>query len=135
LKDFDVARLTFNYPARRGSFEEPSVQFGLVCDDRGQAPEVLAAELIESMRKNDPKSIAEMIGGSRDAAEKLGLVYRSPSAGRSRTMSPPSWAPSSGKIQHLLEPGPYCGSRVAPWLLGCSRLFEHGRNRIRLRPD
>lgn len=78
LKDFDLARLTFNYPARSGSFEDPSVQFGLVVDVRGQAPEVLAAELVESMRNIDPKSIAEMIGGSKDGAEKLGLVYRSP---------------------------------------------------------
>ncbi|MEV6929300.1 hypothetical protein AB0M46_33085 [Dactylosporangium sp. NPDC051485] len=79
LKDFDVARLTFNYPARRASFEDPSVQFGLVVDVRGQAPEALATELVESMRNIDPKSIAEMIGGSKDGAEKLGLVYRSPS--------------------------------------------------------
>jgi hypothetical protein len=79
LKDFDSARLTFNHPARRGSFEDPSVQFGLVVDVQDRAPELQAAELVESMRNTDPKSFAEMIGGSRDAAEKLGLPYREPS--------------------------------------------------------
>jgi hypothetical protein len=79
LKDFDTARLTFTHPARRGSFDDPSVQFGLVVDVQGQAPQVLATEIIESMRNTDPKSIAEMIGGSKDGAEKLGLVYRKPS--------------------------------------------------------
>jgi hypothetical protein len=79
LKDFDTMRLTFTHPARRGSFDDPSVQFGLVVDVQDQAPEVLATEIIESMRNTDPKSIAEMIGGSKDGAEKLGLVYRKPS--------------------------------------------------------
>ena len=55
------------------------MQFGLVVDVQGQAPQVLATEIIESMRGTDPKSIAEMIGGSKDGAEKLGLVYRKPS--------------------------------------------------------
>jgi len=31
------------------------------------------------MKNIDPKSIAEMIGGSKDAAENLGLTYRKPS--------------------------------------------------------
>ncbi|MGD3112605.1 hypothetical protein [Streptomyces sp. YGL11-2] len=79
LKEYDTARLTFNHPARTGSFEEPSLQFGLVVDVRGRAPESLAAEIIEAMRNTDPKSVAEMIGGSKDGAEKLGLVYRKPS--------------------------------------------------------
>jgi hypothetical protein len=55
------------------------VQFGLVVDVHDQAPEVLTTEIIESVRNTDPKSIAEMIGGSKDGAEKLGLVYRKPS--------------------------------------------------------
>ncbi|MGW1376943.1 hypothetical protein ACWD6P_22095 [Streptomyces sp. NPDC002446] len=79
LKDYDSARLTFTHPARRGSFKDPSLQFGLVVDVAGRAPESLASEIIESMRNTDPKSVAEMIGGGRGAAEKLGLVYRKPS--------------------------------------------------------
>jgi hypothetical protein len=79
LKDFDTARLTFIHPARRDSFEDPSIQFGLAVDVQGRAPDALAAEIIESMRNTDPKSVAEMIGGSSDEAEKLGLVYKKPS--------------------------------------------------------
>ncbi|MFC5241345.1 hypothetical protein [Streptomyces atrovirens] len=79
LKEFDTARLTFTHPARKDFFEDPSLQFGLVIDVRGRAPEVLAAEIIESLRNTDPKSVAEMIGGSKDGAEKLGLVRREPS--------------------------------------------------------
>lgn len=78
LKDLDTARLTFTHPARRGSLKDPSVQFGLVVDVQGRAPDMLAAEIVESMRNTDPKSVAEMIGGSKDAAEKLGLVYSEP---------------------------------------------------------
>jgi hypothetical protein len=78
LKDFDTARLTFLHPARRASFDDPEVQFGLVIDVRRRSPEILAAEIIESMRNTDPKSTAEMIGGSKDGAERLGLVYREP---------------------------------------------------------
>ncbi|MBA2890717.1 hypothetical protein [Nonomuraea soli] len=79
LQEFDTARLTFHHPARTDSFDAPELQFGLVIDVRDRPPEILAAELIESMRNTDPKSTAEMIGGSKDAAEKLGLVYRKPS--------------------------------------------------------
>jgi hypothetical protein len=79
LKDFDTARLTFTHPARRDSYEGPSIQFGLVVDVKGRAPDTLAAEIIESMRNTDPKSVAEMIGGSKDEAEELGLLYKKPS--------------------------------------------------------
>ncbi|QKG23871.1 hypothetical protein [Actinomadura verrucosospora] len=79
LRDLDTARLTFGHPARRGSFEDPSVQFGLVIDVKDRAPDAVAAEVIASMRHTDPKSVAEMIGGSKDGAEKLGLVYKKPS--------------------------------------------------------
>lgn len=79
LKEFDIARLTFDYPAGPRSFDEPFIQFGRVIEISGRDPELLAAELIASMRDTDPKSVAEMIGGSKDAAEKLGLAYREPS--------------------------------------------------------
>jgi hypothetical protein len=79
LKDFDTARVTFDYPARRASYDEPSVQFGLLIDVRNRDPEALAAEVIESIRDIDPKTTAEVIGGSKDGAEKLGLAYRKPS--------------------------------------------------------
>ncbi len=78
LKEIDTARLTFLYPATADKVEDPHLQFGLVIDVRDQDPEALAAELIESLRTTDPKSVAEMIGGSRDGAEKLGLVRRPP---------------------------------------------------------
>lgn len=79
LKDFDIARLTFNYPASTSSFDDPSIQFGRVVEVHGQDPELLAVELVESMKDTDPKSLAEMIGGSKDVAEKLGLAYKEPS--------------------------------------------------------
>ena len=76
LKDFDTARLTFLYPADRDSLHDPHVQFGLVIDVQGQDPRTVAARLVESLRVNDPKTIAEVIGGSKDGAEKLGLTSR-----------------------------------------------------------
>ncbi len=79
LKDFDTARLTFGYPARRTSSDEPSVQFGLLVDVRDRDPVATAAEVVESIRDIDPKSTAEIIGGTKDGAEKLGLAYRKPS--------------------------------------------------------
>lgn len=78
LKDFDAARLTFTYPARPESIESPSLQFGLVIDVPDNSPDTVAAEIIESMRTTNPMSVAEMIGGSKDAPEKLGLAYRKP---------------------------------------------------------
>jgi hypothetical protein len=79
LKDFDTARLTFHYPDRTGSLDEPWVQFGVLVDVRDRDPEAVAAEVIKSMRDIDPKTTAEIIGGSKDGAEKLGLAYRNPS--------------------------------------------------------
>ena len=78
LKDFDAARLTFTYPARTGSSDGPSILFGLVVAVDDQKPEDAAAQVVESMRRADPRSAAEIIGGNRDIAEKLGLVYRKP---------------------------------------------------------
>jgi hypothetical protein len=79
LQDFDTARMTFTYPARRDSFNDPHVQFGLLVAVGDRVPESVAAEVFESMRSTDPKTIAEMIGGSKDGANKLGLAYRKPS--------------------------------------------------------
>lgn len=81
LKDADTARLTFHHPARQTSPDEPSVQLGLLVDVRDREPDAAAAaaEVIESLRTTDPKTTAEIIGGSRDAAEQLGLTYRKPS--------------------------------------------------------
>jgi hypothetical protein len=79
FNDFDSARLTFEHPARVGAFDDSSVQFGLVVDVQGQEWEILATEIIESLRNTDPKSVGEMIGGSKDGAGKLGLVHRKPS--------------------------------------------------------
>jgi hypothetical protein len=58
--------------------QEPWVQFGLVIDIQDQDPETVAEQVIESMRDTDPKTRAEMIEGSRDSAEKLGLTYKEP---------------------------------------------------------
>lgn len=79
LRDFDTARLTFDYPARRVSSYEPSVQFGLVIDVHDRDPGAVAAQVIESIRDTDPKTTAEIIGGNDQVAEKLGLTYRKPS--------------------------------------------------------
>ena len=76
LRDFDTARLTFQYPAHVESFRAPQVQFGLVIDVAGSSPQACATRLIESLQTTDPKTTAEMIGGSRDGAEKLGLTPR-----------------------------------------------------------
>jgi hypothetical protein len=78
LKDFDTARLTFTHPAHRDSFHDPWIQFGLVIQVGDQDPQALAAQIIASMRTTDPKSTAEMIGGGKDTAVKLGLAYRKP---------------------------------------------------------
>jgi len=78
LKDFDTARLTFTYPANATFGQEPWVQFGLVIDIHDQNPETVAVKVIESMQDTDPKTRAEMIGGSKDGAEKLGLTYQKP---------------------------------------------------------
>jgi hypothetical protein len=78
LKDLDAARLTFTYPARASSFGDPHIQFGLVVAVGDHNEQALAAQIIESMRHVDPRSTAEMIGGSRDSAAKLGLAYRKP---------------------------------------------------------
>ncbi len=79
LQDYDSARLTFMYPATRVSFDEPSVQFGVVIDVADRDPQTLATHVIDSLRNADPKLSAEMIGGSKNGAEALGLVYRPPS--------------------------------------------------------
>lgn len=73
LSDFDTARMTFMHPAHRDSFHDPHVQFGLVIDVGGKRPEAVAAQLIGSLRASDPKATAEVIGGSKNGAEKLGL--------------------------------------------------------------
>ncbi|MFC0436322.1 hypothetical protein [Kutzneria buriramensis] len=75
LRDFDTVRLTFEHPAARASFDDPSVQFGLVIDVDGD-PTTVAADVVESLRTVDPKSTAEIVGGSKDGAEKLGLTDR-----------------------------------------------------------
>ncbi|MBR7832069.1 hypothetical protein KDL01_02295 [Actinospica durhamensis] len=75
LTEFDTVRLTFEYPAHRESFEDPYVQFGLVLDVAG-GPQACATQLIESFRTTDPKTTAEIIGGTSDGAEKLGLTRR-----------------------------------------------------------
>lgn len=79
LTEFDTARLTFDHPARSVSFDEPSVQFGLVIDVGDRDPAAVATEIVESMRDTDPKTTAEVIGGSSDGAERLGLTHRNPS--------------------------------------------------------
>jgi hypothetical protein len=74
LRDFNTARVTFLHPAHRASFNDPHVQCGLVIDLADESPETVTARLIESMRASDPKTIAEVIGGSKDGIEKLGLT-------------------------------------------------------------
>ena len=54
------------------------MQFGLMVDIQDQDPDTVADLVIESIRDADPRPRAEMIGGSRDSAEKLGLTYRKP---------------------------------------------------------
>lgn len=78
LKDFDATRLTFSHPARWGSFEDPHIQFGMVIKVADHDPRILADQIIESLRSTDPKTTADIIGGSKDAAEKLGLTHRPP---------------------------------------------------------
>ena len=78
LKDFDAARLTFVYPARTSSSDDPNIQFGLVAAVGDRNPQALTAQIIESLRHTDPRTTAEMIGGGKDSAERLGLTYRKP---------------------------------------------------------
>lgn len=78
LKDFDTMRLSLRYPARTPSGKEPWVLLGLVFDISDGDPEETPAKIIESIRDTDPKTHAEIIGGSRDGAQMLGLSYRRP---------------------------------------------------------
>lgn len=78
LKDGDTTRLVFGHPAHTASPDDPWMQFGLVIDVQGRDPATLAREIIESTRHTDPKTVAEMIGGNQEEAEKLGLRYRKP---------------------------------------------------------
>jgi hypothetical protein len=77
LRDPGTARLTFLHPAQQESFEDPCAQFGLVIDV-ADSPQACAAQLIESLRTTEPKTIAEIVGGSADAAAQLGLTPREP---------------------------------------------------------
>lgn len=79
LRDFDTARLTFQHPAHVESFKDPQVQFGLVIDVADASPQTCATQLIASLQTTDPKTTGEIIGGTRDGAEKLGLTPRKPS--------------------------------------------------------
>jgi hypothetical protein len=54
------------------------VQFGLLIDIKDQDPGTIADQVIKSIRDTDPKTRAEMIGGKKDSAEKLGLPYKKP---------------------------------------------------------
>jgi hypothetical protein len=76
LREFDTARLVFRHPANVESYKDPHVQFGLVVDVADADPQACAAQLIDSFRATDPKTTAEVVGGSRDGAEKLGLPQR-----------------------------------------------------------
>ncbi|HEX6519177.1 MAG TPA: hypothetical protein VF070_04070 [Streptosporangiaceae bacterium] len=78
LKDFGAARLTFTYPGNATFGKEPWIQFGLIISIQGQDPGTVAAQVVESIRDTDPKTLAEMIGGSKGNAEKLGLTYKKP---------------------------------------------------------
>jgi hypothetical protein len=70
LQDHEIARITFQHPA-----EDPVLRFGLLIEVGDRAPEIVAAEVVDSMRNTDPKSVAQVIGGGKDAAEKLGFGY------------------------------------------------------------
>jgi hypothetical protein len=76
LREYDTARLTFQHPAHVESYKDPQVHFGLVIDVAVESPQACAARLIESLQSTDPKTAAEIIGGTRDSAEKLGLTPR-----------------------------------------------------------
>lgn len=79
LKDLNTARLVFVHPASWDSPSDPFIQFGLVIDiQQGETPESAAARIIEFLQNTDPKTTAEMIGGSKQSAGKLGLRYRKP---------------------------------------------------------
>lgn len=79
LRDFDTVRMIFQHPAHLESFHDPHVQFGLVVDVADANPQMRAAQLIDSFQTTDPKTTAEIVGGSSDGAEKLGLPRRNPS--------------------------------------------------------
>jgi hypothetical protein len=78
LREFDIARLIFQHPAHLESRRDLHVQLGLVIDVADADPQACAAHLIDSFRTTDPKTTAEIVGGSRDGAEKLGLPQRNP---------------------------------------------------------
>jgi hypothetical protein len=77
-RDFTTVRLSFTYPAGATTEEDPWVQFGLSVDVGNSSPETKAAEVVEALRTTDPKESAEIIGGTRNAAARLGLPHRKP---------------------------------------------------------
>lgn len=77
LKDFGTARITFGYPGHGTSGKDPRVQSGLMIDIQDQDPRTVAAQVTESMRDTDPRTRAEIIGGSRDSAENPASPTRS----------------------------------------------------------
>jgi hypothetical protein len=88
LREFDAVRISFDYPHRppgTRNVEDPHVQFGLVIDvPAGEAPADTAERIIESLRSTDPKTSAEVIGGTKDGPERLGLTRRDPVRWRAR---------------------------------------------------
>ena len=81
----DEARLTFGYPATVTSPDEPHVQFGLVIDVDPADPDRVVADIVDRLRTTDPKTYAEIVGGSRDGAAQLGLVHREPTRWKAST--------------------------------------------------
>ncbi|GAB2828300.1 hypothetical protein GCM10022221_28360 [Actinocorallia aurea] len=76
IAEFDMARLTFDYPSRTTSSQAPSVQFEVVIDVGGRAPEEVADEVVGFLLADDPKATAEIVGGTPDGPERLGLLRR-----------------------------------------------------------
>lgn len=78
LRDYHAARLVFDHPAAKSSPDDPQVQFGIRIDVGERDSADVVAEVVEQLRETDPKSVAELISGGKEDAEKLGLVFREP---------------------------------------------------------
>ncbi|MEV8036886.1 hypothetical protein [Streptomyces sp. NPDC086182] len=77
--DPDTAVVTFWYVPGRASGSpegaESPLQFRWVVPDDGTSPETQAAAALRRLAEEDPKSYAQVCGGSRERAEELGFPW------------------------------------------------------------
>ncbi|MCW2916393.1 MAG: hypothetical protein JWN52_4461 [Actinomycetia bacterium] len=76
IRDGSQTRLLMSYPQPPSHGDgKPWLLFGLLIDADDRDPAVQATELLGTFRTTDPKTMAEVVGGSRDYADQLGFPW------------------------------------------------------------